>query len=200
MTFQSPTLPTKFDALKEALEWASGCTLYWQGQNTGRRREAGEVWGEVRLFSMRGIGTEELTYTDTEDGSDNPVQVNQIGQRLLTFQLHLRSRSQAHASSAWLAGARAQQRLRAPYSVQTFLKPNQMSIAYIGTVQDTGAQWDSRIEDLAILEFSINTVLTDIDTENVTTYIEHIEASSGTKDVTGTLLPADVQWDEEVIP
>lgn len=202
MTFSSPDLPAKFEALKSALEWASGISVYWRDQSTGRRKEANEVWGELQLFSIARLGDDDIRL---EDGSDPdwPLIPTQSGARVLRFQFHAMSRSQTLVSTAWYALSKAQSRIKAPYAYENWFNDYELGIAAVGDVLDVpqGRVFDKRVEDVALMELEVNTVLTDVDADTAISYIESVKLStSGILYADGTPLPDALQLDDEVIP
>ena len=201
MTYQHPDLPEKFDKLREALEWASGCEVVWLLQDDGGRvREPNEVWGELQIFSMSNLGTDDVIYTESGD-PDNPRQDVVVGYRLINFQLRFRSRNNEHANSSWYAASKTQTRLNSPYSRTAFLEPLCMGLASHVSITEVlgGVTFDQRIEGATIVEFSITTAVTDIDAAAIGSWIEAVEVTSRMKDVIGDDLPASLQWDEELI-
>jgi hypothetical protein len=199
VTYQVPDLPEKFEAFREALQWATGCEIFWMNQALeGRHREANRVWGELQIFEFSTIGVDENRYTE-EAGN---LQITQCGNRELTFQLNMKSRSQEHRDSAWYAASKAQMRINNHFVRDQWLKPNELSFTSAQMIKDTvgGMMWDDRTEDVAILEINMTTVLNDADASNIVSWIETIEASTGFKNPVGNDLDSSLQLDDEVMP
>jgi hypothetical protein len=202
MTFQAPDLPVKFEAFREALEWASGVKIFWRHQSLeGRHREANEVWGELQIFNIQKLGIDDIRYVET-GVSAAPLKATQCGNRILKFQLNMRSRSQEHRQTGWYAATKAQQRINSPFVRTKWLDANELALATVGDVIDApdGFEWDNRVEDIAVLEFDMNTILTDVDDAAVVGCIETIKASTGFKNVDGNDWPSSLQLDDEVMP
>lgn len=198
--FNYPDVPDKLAQFRSALMWATGCEIVWKNQNDGGRvRESNKVWGELTLLSILGLGVDEIRNEETGTVSCPRVETL-CGHRILNFQLDMRSRSQDHPKSAWYRALRAQTRMRYPYVRTTYLTPFEMSINTVSQILNNSFAFDNRVEDVAILEFAINTVLNDQDAATVGTWIEHIEVTSDFKNAGGVSWDSSLQLTDEVMP
>lgn len=203
--FDFPDLPEQFRAFQEAVAWSSESRIVWFNTTDGGDvREANEVWGELFLRRIRTLGIDETRYCDLSDSEEWARQdvVNSVKQ--LDIRLHMRSRQQnfEDANVGWYKATRTQVRLWYQYVTDTYLKPYQLSLATVGDVIDMPrrADHDDRIEDLAVLDFTLNAVLTDTDEAAVGSWIESLEITSNLKNPGGEPLSPVLQWDNEVIP
>ncbi len=195
MIFDYPDLSHKFEAFREALEFSSGHEIFWINQNEGGIvREENTVWGELKPLSIASVGIDEKRNEETGDAT-NPRQEVICGNRIIRFQLNMRSRDQEHTYTGWYAAEATRTKLRSAFVRDQFLDPYDLSIATVGDVIDVPEVFDERLEDVAILEFNLNTTLNITDAAMVGTWIEEIE-------VTSNLIPLDtsLQWNDEVIP
>jgi hypothetical protein len=206
MTFSAPDLADKFDLIRDALEWAvnDSIRIFWKHQALeGRNREPNQVWGELMPFSITRLGTDEIRYENIGSNPVTALQAVQCGNRLLTFQLNMRSRSQEHRTSAWMAATRGQMRISSPHVRTTwFTQANELGLATVGDVipMPDGYVNDDRIEDVSVMEFAINTVLNETDAANIVYLIDQIKASTGFKNVDGNDWPSGLQLTNEVMP
>jgi hypothetical protein len=200
--FAYPDLPKRFDHLKRAVAWAAEINTVWRDQDDGGIvRKANKPWVELRPRRIASIGVDEIRHQDletplTEGTLDWPRQELQVAWKEMFFEMRFRSRSQKHKSSAWYAGTRFQTRFRGTYPLQKWLKPMQFSIVNIGDVVNMPETkpFQDRVEDLAVIEFSLNALLCDADEANVGTWIDRCEVSS---DI--TCLQVDANLDDVVM-
>lgn len=195
MGFNFPDFPQKFDALRDALIWASGCDIFWINQNDGGIvREENKVWGELKPLRISSVGVDEKRNEETDDAT-NPRREIICGNRIIQFQLNMRSRNQEHRYTGWYAAEEARTKLRSDFALNRFFKPFDLGIATISDILDVPETFDDRLEDIAILEINLNTSLNITDAAMVGTWIESIEATSN-------LIPlgASLQLNDEVMP
>lgn len=199
--FEYPDLDQKFDALREALEWAAGCKVVWINQKDGGRvREPREVWAELKPRMIQNIGKEIRNEIRVNDAV-TPRQELLIGRRVIAFELRFKSRNQEHKRSAWYAASRAQLRLGSRYIKGTWLQPFNWGLATVGEIVDLEQYVLDRAEDVANLEFDLNTFVTDKDASAIGTWIEHVEVSSNKLRHTAAIQAnGAIQLDEELLP
>ncbi len=198
-----PDLPVQLKSLQECVAWAAGCPVFWQDNSEGMMRKANQVWCELRLRTLAGIGTDEVRYGDAGD-VPWPRTVVQAGLRDMNVQATFRSRQQnfADANVAWYAATRAQLRIRGEYPRQKFLKPVQMALLSPGTVLNMpfDRDWQDRAEDSAVLDMMLSIVVSDCDSAAFGSWIEHVKLTSNLKHTAAISLNSTLQLDDEVIP
>ncbi len=200
--FEYPDLPKRLDELKEAVAWASGVKTVWIDQNDGGVvRKTNKPWIELRPKRFQSIGTGEIRSTDletalTEGTLDYPRQELLVDWYEVFFEARCRSRKQEHKVSAWYAGLQFKTRIRSSYALHKWLKPMQFSIVDIGDVMNMPEikTHDGRVEDAAIIEFSLNTVVCEIDTAGLGTWIDRCLVTSDITPLDDTL-----QLDDKVM-
>jgi hypothetical protein len=202
--FQNPDLKEQLTTFADVLTRAGECPVVWIDTNKkGLIRKANKIWCELRLRVVRTVGTDEIRHEDIGGSTrlKNPRQDLLISARVLELQANFRSRSQEFLTSAWHAATRAQSRMQWPYA-KTKLNGKNLSLSKVGQVINMqGAKvFDDRAEDAAVIEFWLNSMLTDRDAEAVGTYIEEIELSSKMFDFGGPELDQSLQLDEEKLP
>jgi len=202
MRMRAPDLPEQLTAISELFTWATGADcIYIDTNHGGDVREANRVWGELRLRSIKPVGTDQLLYTDS-DTPEAPMAVVISGLRLLGIQLTLKSRSQEFTDAAYYAALKAQTKIKYPYAIEKYLKPYQLSLASAAEVINMSDMtiFDDRQEDNSVIEVTFNAVVTDTDAAAYGYYIEQAELSSDYKKLTGVSLPPVLQVNSEVIP
>lgn len=175
--FEHPDLDMKMDAVRSWLCWCAEVKVAWLDQSDGGRvREANTVWGMLRPRRIVAQGVDEVRYIDVPSNVENPRQEMIVGWRAITFDFRTHSRDQNHRQSAWYAATRAQLRARYRYGKDKWLKPFDMSLATIEDVVNMPEvkEWDDRVEDVANMEFTLNTFLCDKDASAVGTWIEQV--------------------------
>lgn len=203
--FEYPDLDQKMDAIKKWLRWCTEIEVVWIDQDDGGRvRESQKVWGELRPRRIVTLGVDETRYEDVDNLAGDaryPRQDTIIGQRQLMLELRTKSRDQNHRQSAWYAATRAQLRVRYLYGKNKWLAPFDLSLATVADVVNMPEIKikNDRIEDIANLEFTLNTFLCDKDTAAIGTWIEHVEVSSDLKNAGGTSLDPSIQLDKELM-
>lgn len=210
MSFVYPDPATKMDAIRDGLCWGADVPVVWINQNDGGRvREAHQVWGELRPRQITKIGQDERRDTDLEAVTpalpaalDEPRQSCIVALRNLNMELRLRSRSQEHRNSAWFAGALAQINIGSEHMREKYFKPFGLSFVNARDVVDMPDMriHDDRIEDVAVLEFDIETFFIMEDATMFGTWIEQVEVTSKLRDCSGALLDASIQLDKELMP
>lgn len=210
MTFAFPGVPDKLNNILKWARWATGEAVEWQDQNRNARLGAKHaIWGELRPVRIEVVGEDEIRYEDLEDTDpppasplDFPLQACVSGTRLLVFQFRMFSRSQEHNHAAWHALMLAQTRIKAPYARSAFFRPKELAIVEIGDVINMPVErvFDQRVEDIALFEFTLSTVVNEIDETAIGTWIESIKASSDLNDAGGVSLDPSLQLDDEVMP
>jgi len=195
----------RMEAIKAWAKWASGKNVVWRYQSDGGRvREANTVWLDLAPTRIIRIGTDEVCYKDIDNEAGDatyPMQMVYVGLRKLQFELRAMSRSQEHTMSAWEALTNVHSKAFSRYAIDKYFQPYNMSLAELGDVFNMPLTkiFDMRIEDVALFEFEMNTVLTDEDAHELGTYIETILISSDVQHDGGeTSLPDSVQLDNEV--
>jgi hypothetical protein len=206
--FQYPDLPIRFDELKKAVSWAAEIEAVWIDQDDGGIvREANKPWIELRPKRFTSVGTDEIRNEDletplTEGTLDYPRQEVLVSWQQVFFEARFRSRSQQHKMSGWYAGVRFKTRMKSRYALQKWLKPMLFSVADIGDVlnmPDVKVE-DDRVEDVAIIEFSLNTVLCESDESGLGTWIDRCLVSSDLDCYTGPELVDEVMgWPDATI-
>jgi len=180
MLFEAPDVKKKLESFENFLTWATGKEFFWANQNDGGRvREPNTVYGMLRVTDIAKTGTDEIRNKDLGTGN-NPRQEILNGLRIINIQLNMCSRSQEHEQDALYSAMRVQTRINYPYVRDTFLTPFELAVNEVSNIVNVpdGKTFDDRIEDVAILNFKLNTVLTDNDAAAVGTYIEQIEFTS----------------------
>lgn len=205
--FEYPDLPKRLDALKEAIEWASEVKVVWMDQDDGGRvKEPNKAWIELRPRRFRetappGIRHEDLETAETEGTLTNPRQEVTISYKEIDFEARARSRRQDHPLTGWYAAVRLQSRITKSYALGKWYKPNNLAISNIGEVFNMPRElmYDDRKENLAIFEFSVETILCDKDEADLGTWIDRCEVTSDFKIDENTSLDSSLQLDDEVM-
>ena len=191
MTLARPDYADKFDALKSWACWATGLRVVWENQATKQIREAGRPWGELSFQSLAPVGPDVTVYEDVDNDDGDAVNPRQdliCGHRILNVLLRTKSRSQEHRASAWFALAQAQGKYRSSYGRSQFLDPNDLKLNEVGEVLSLPPiLHDNRLEDVAVLELSYNTVFVDTDLAAIGTWIEQAEVTSDFRDLDDSL-------------
>lgn len=196
----SPTLPQKMEAIRNAISWAGrGLPIFFVRQKEGGRiREPNRNWGEIELFSIRTVERDYVTDIDRDNETGNdpePRQEVAIGTRQITLQLSVRSRAQEPEKSGWYDAADLSLRLAYNRVDDIWLRPNNITLGQITVINDKPYQYENRIEDLALFELVFFTVIEDNDNAARGTWIESIDATS---EIDG--LPDAAQMDREIFP
>lgn len=204
MTVQHPDIPTSLEDFRRALEWASGVEVFWMNQSLeGRNREACERWVEMHPVNIRKIGTDEVRYIDTGAAApDFPLKEAVSGNRVINMDLKFWSRSQVPANSAWWLASQTQNKIQHPHIRRTWLTGACLGINTVGDILDdvAGSEFDDRVEDVAVMEVSLNAVITSIEDAILVSCIEEIKATTGFKNIDGSNLDSSLQLNDEVIP
>lgn len=210
MSFVHPDPAEKMNAIRDGLCWAADVPVVWIDQTDGGRvREANEVWGELRPRQITKRGQDERRDTDLEDVTpalpaplEQPRQSCIAALRNLNMELVLKSRSQEHRASAWFAGTRAQIKIGSEYMREKYLKPVGLSFVNARDVINMPSMTihDDRIEDVALIEFDMETFFIDEDATMFGTWIEQVEVSSTLKHSASVPLDASIQLDKELMP
>jgi len=204
MPYVLPPLENRLEALKDALSWAADNTvMFWAHQSGQRMREANRVWGELAVRRIEVLGVPEKRYTMIGDGTgDFPYSEQIVTQNVLHFDLKIQSRNQEHNQTGWFAASRIPIRIYASRVRDMWFRDNDLAIVNLGDVLDVpeGLFHDGRVEDVATMELSFATSLTEEDTSTVVSYIETVEVTSNFKKASDTSLDASLQMNEEVIP
>ena len=196
--FSHPDLPVQMRAFAKYVEWAAGCVAVWINTNEhGLVREDEGAWCELSLSRFKKT-SKEIRERDTGALIYPRQEVLNI-EGILQIQANFKSRTQDLDDAAYNYATKAQNLIDLPYARQTFLTPNQLSLNVVGDVIDMPKSVDDRVEDIAVVEYDLNAVLTIEDSAAVGTYIEHIELTSNIKNVIGTSLDSSLQLDDEVI-
>lgn len=199
-----PDLPVQLAAVQACVEWAAGCRAQWQDTSEGGKRNANEVWCELRLRSIGKLGVDEERESDAGALVDWARIVTLTGLRELGIQATFRSRQQnfSDGNVAWAAAARAQLRIPCTYSRTQFLKPVQVSLLEPGEVLNMaqGYDWQDRAEDFAVLDMRFGAVISDEDSATFGSWIEHVLLTSNLKHTAAISLDGQLQLDDEELP
>jgi hypothetical protein len=181
--FEYPDLPKRMEAVKKAIAWAAGIDAVWRDQDDGGVVRKGKPWVELRPRTFREIGIpdkrqEDLETAETEGTLENPRQEVQVFWKEIDFEARFRSRSQKHKMTGWYA---------APYELGLATVGDVLNMPEVKLVAD-------RTEDLAVLEFTFNATLCEVDEAALGTWIDRCL-------VTSDLSPLDdsLQLDDEVM-
>lgn len=204
--FEYPDLPKRLDALKEAVAWASGVKVVWMDQDDGGRvKEPNTPWIALRPRRIKetappGIRHEDLETAETEGTLTNPRQEITISYKEIDFEARARSRRQDHSMSGWYAATRLQSRITKSYIRNKWYKPYNLAISNVGDVVNMPRDliYDDRMEDIAIFEFSVETILCDRDESELGTWIDRCLVTSGFN-MGDTPLDSSLQLDDEVM-
>ena len=193
----NPTLDTKMDALQRALEWAFGCRIrFGRSPEANEYEPYGSVWGNLVLMFAGDAENCDVEIRDVDieayDGV-NPRQEVAIRQTQLRFQLTLRSRSQKPSKSAWATGLTGMSRVKLPWFIEEFLTPYNLALGEFRQLTDSGFTYDNRVEDMAIFEILVYTVMVECDSAARGTWIERVEVTSDLG------LPSSLEWSDETI-
>lgn len=207
MSYDYPDLSRRLDAVKDAVAWASGVNAVWIDQNDGGRvRQPNKAWIELRPRRILDAGTQDVRHVDletpeTEGTLEFPRQEVYVLHKEIQFEARARSRSQEHTESGWFALMKTQDRLFQSYAINRWMKPNYMARNKMGDVVNMPRLkvFDNRVEDVAVLEFSINTALCDTDSTNLGTWIDRALVSSNLINTDGNPLDESLQLDDEVM-
>jgi hypothetical protein len=190
------------EAVKKAIAWAADIHAVWRDQDDGGVvRKANKPWVELRPRTFREVGIpdkrqEDLETPENEGTLENPRQEVQVFWKEIDFEARFRSRSQKHKMTGWYAAVRAQSKLRSTYVKDTFLKPFDLGLATVGDVLNMPEVKlvADRTEDLAVLEFTLNATLCEVDESALGTWIDRCL-------VTSNLIPLDdsLQLNDEVM-
>lgn len=196
----SPTLPQKMEAIRNAISWAGrGLPVFFVRQKEGGRiREPNRNWGEIELFSIRTIEQDYVTDIDRDNETGNdpePRQEIAIGTRQITLQLSIRSRTQEPEKSGWYDATDLSLRLAYSRVADIWLRPNNIVLNQISVINDKPYNYENRIEDLALFELVFLTVIEDNDSTARGTWIESIDVTSEIDDMQEAL-----QMDKEIFP
>lgn len=183
--FEYPDLPKRMEEVKRAVAWASGIDVFWRDQDDGGVVRKGKPWVELRPRTFREIGIpdkrqEDLETAETEGTLENPRQEVQVSWKEIDFEARFRSRSQEHRMTGWYAAVRAQSKLRSTYAKDTFFKPYELGLATVGDVLNMPEVKlvADRTEDLAVLEFTFNATLCEVDEAALGTWIDRCLVTS----------------------
>jgi hypothetical protein len=194
----NPTLDVKMDALQRALEWAFGCRIRFGRSPEGNEYEPyGSVWGDLVLMFAGDAENCDVEIRDVDIAAYDGVTPRQevaIRQTQLRFQLTLRSRSQKPSKSAWATGLTGMSRVKLPWFIEEFLTPYNLAIGEFRQLTDSGFTYDNRVEDMAIFEILVYTVMVECDEAARGTWIERVEVTSNLG------LPSSLEWSDETIP
>jgi len=194
----NPTLDVKLEKLREGLEWAFGCrVVYGRTEKINDYRPSGDVWGRLDLMFAGDVEGYDVEIRDVDISAYDGVTPRQevaIRQTQLRFQVTLRSRDQRPSHSAWAAGLKGMSRVKLPWFVGEFLEPYNLAIGEFKQLTDRPFSLDNRVEDMAVFELLVYTVMVECDEAARGGWIERVEATSDLG------LPATLEWNEEIIP
>ena len=203
MTIAYPPIAKRTEAIKDWACWATGVTAVWGDQpDGGLVRDSDAPWIELRPKRIMKVGTDEKIHEETGDATWPRREVT-VAQRVLTFEMRGFSRSQDHWAAGWAALLDAHIKMENRAGKDKYFSPNCLSLNTVGDIinMPTERIFDSRIEDIAMFEFSMNTTLTDIDSRSIGSWIEQVEVTSEIKDAGGEdLLDSSIQLNDEVLP
>jgi hypothetical protein len=157
--------------------------------------------GTLAWVSRAGLGVDEVRYEDSGDiaPASNLVPVV-MGPRVRVLQVTVEALAQDPAAPSALALCeRAQDRMRRPSSLAALAAAN-LGLISAQTISINDAKRDQRWNARAVLEVRLNATSFDRDTTGAAPSIESVEISSALQDVDGTQLPAELQFNNEVMP
>lgn len=193
-----PDLAAKKESIRDWVAWcADGIPVVFidEADRGLVRHDQYSAWVEMRLRDIRMVGVDEVRQIDNVDDAgsidvDNPRAELVVAQRLLSFDVRVRSRSQSPRSSGWFAASRMQTRMNFRTGRDRYLSGvgvgmagipvvmNQPNTARVNGIDES--VHDGRVEDLAIMELQLTTALCERDAQAVGSWIQSVE-------ITGTL-------------
>jgi hypothetical protein len=208
-TFEHPDLSKRFDAIREALQWASRVDVVWRDQNDGGRvKEPLKTWAELRPTIIAETGYGDVRSVDletplTEGTLQWPRQEVSIAWYNVTFEAMYRSRVQDYTQSGIIAAALAKTKLRQSHVLTKWLRPNISALIDIGDAVNMPETkvFDGRTENIAMLMFSIAMTLCETDATNVGTWIDRCLVSSNLTPMDDSLQLQDevMGWPDETV-
>ena len=197
-SIENPSIDFIFEKIKKALSWAFGCRIAMTNEaEITRIRENNKVWGEMLLMDVQDfIPVENRDLDISAYDPLTPRQGMTIKHLPLRFQLSLMSRDQRPSKSAWYTATVGKTRLGQEFVLDKWLRPFASFVeSESNIIRIPGRIFDSRSEDLAILELLFYIVIVDADEAARGTWIEAIELTSHL-----TPMNESLQLDKERIP
>lgn len=156
--------------------------------------------GILELKKIESVGTDESRQFTKPDGT---VGFEICGQRMMTIELRVRSRSQKPDDFSPLYMESALQSTSAIWALSK-LHDADVAIVDWSDMQHMSAPFDDRNESIALVEMRFAVVSVTVDARNSAGVIEHAEITSTLTDASGTtpptLLPTPLQLADEVMP
>ena len=195
--FKYPALDQQLEAVRQAVEWASGCSVYWNNQSDEGRKRDNKPWCTLRMDRLSTIAPTETLYEETPEGNYLEIITSQSQAEIVA---EFRSRTQVITESGSYAAAKAKIRLDSDFVKRKFLNEKNVSLSSMGDVVTTisGVDNEGRSENEAELTFILNIAINETDENMTISTIEKTELTSELYKENVKMNPA-LQWDPELI-
>jgi len=152
--------------------------------------------GILEVRGVRGVHVDDQRSTFAAGALSYDIE----GNRTLTLEVRVRSRSQEPRDNAWTPIERARSQMRAPWTKARFADVG-IALVDVGDTTVFDAPWQDRVESIAVFEARLAVVAHLDDKRSNAGVIDEVELSSNTLDnAGGAPLDSALQLDQEIIP